>query len=223
MDVLIVEDHDETRELVRRALEERGMRVTEAGSCAEALAARSGGTFDAIVLDWSLPDGSGLEVCRRWRDDGDRTPVLMLSARGEVADRVHGLEGGADDYLRKPFAIAELVARVKALSRRGPRLEPETLRLGRLEIRPEERSVRLDGEEIPLTRREFAVLELLLTRRGRPVPAGEILSIVWGEETPSARASLDVILSRMRKKLAAGCEEPIRTHRGFGYSLNLES
>lgn len=222
MRILVVEDSAETRRMVQRVLEEAGHEADGAADLEAARKKAARGAYAAIVLDWMLPDGSGIALCREMRAAGDATPVLMLTARGDVEDRVTGLDSGADDYLRKPFAVAELLARLRALLRRGPRLDTDTVRIGGLEIRLSERRVLAEETEIPLTPREFAILELLLRRRGHAVSRTDILEVVWGEETRGAEASLEVLIGRLRRKLLSReGDGPIRTHRGFGYSIDF--
>lgn len=219
MKILIVEDHVETGQLVQRALGEQGVQARLAPDAAHAKASIAEETFDAIVLDWGLPDQSGPELCGEIRAAGNPTPILMLTARGEVSDRVDGLNAGADDYLRKPFAVAELLARLRALARRGPHVKPDRFSIGEVEVSVGERRVWVHGAEVPFTLREFSVLEFLLTRAGNAVSTSELLGAVWGEESAAARASLDVILSRMRRKLTFEKLQPIQTIRGYGYLL----
>jgi len=219
--VLIVEDHDETRELLVRVVERAGHQVDCAADVRGARSRLLGGGYDAVVLDWMLPDGSGLDLCRAMRAVRDTTPVLILTARGEVGERVEGLDAGADDYLRKPFAMAELLARLRALLRREARPTEPAVRRGALEIRRRERRVLLHGRPIVLTAREFAILELLARAGGNPVSRTDILEALWGEATGSAGASLEVLMSRLRHKLSTpGIGDPIRTHRGIGYALD---
>jgi len=221
--ILIVEDHAETRRMVERALREAGHAPDGASDLASARGRLAAGGYVLAVVDWMLPDGSGLDLCREMRCAGDPTPILVLTARGEVDDRVRGLDAGADDYLRKPFAVAELTARVRALLRRGPRLEVPVVKVGAAEVRLADRRVLLGGEDVPVTAREFAILEVLLRRAGQPVSRSDILHDVWGEDTDGAEASLEVLIGRLRRKLdPAGGDGPIRTHRGFGYSIQYE-
>jgi len=221
--ILVVEDHAETRRLLERALKEAGHTAESATDLATARSKAGAGGYGAIILDWMLPDGAGIDLCQELRKVHDTTPVLILTARGEVDDRVRGLDAGADDYLRKPFSVAELLARLRALLRRGPRLEAETVVLGRIEVRLAERRVLRDGDEVPLTGREFAILEVLLRRRGHVVPRSDILEAVWGEDTDSAGASLEVLMGRLRRKLTPEATESlIETQRGFGYLLRSE-
>lgn len=206
--------------MVERVLRDAGHATDGAGDLETARGRLAAGEYAAVVLDWMLPDGTGIDLCREIRARGSSLPVLILTARGGVDDRVEGLDAGADDYLRKPFAVAELLARVRALLRRGPRLEAPVVRLGPVEVRLAERRVLVDGRETPLTSREFAILEVLLRHRGRPVARADILQAVWGEETESASSSLEVLIGRLRRKLTpTGGEGLIQTHRGFGYSI----
>lgn len=221
MRILVVEDHREVRQFLEAVLREAGYTVDAVANRSEASRKIREGGYAGILLDWMLPDGSGPDLCREMREAGDPTPVLMLTARGDVEDRVHGLDAGADDYLKKPFAAAELRARVRALLRRGPRLEDPVFREGSVEIRFAERRLLADGEEIPMTAREFDILEALARQRGRVVSRSTILVSVWGSEDEGA-ASLEVLVARIRRKLdAAGCAELIRTHRGLGYSIGI--
>ncbi len=220
MRILVVEDHGPTRHMVEGALAEAGHITASAPDLARARALLDGGGFAAVVLDWMLPDGSGTDLLREMRREKDGTPVLLLTARGDIEDRVLGLDAGADDYLRKPFAVAELNARLRALLRRGPRLDSPVLRIGQAEFLLEQRQVRLHGREVPITLKEFAILEVLLRQRGRPVPRGVVMSSVWGAESERIGASLEVLVSRLRRKLAGAVPgELLRTHRGLGYSI----
>lgn len=216
--VLVVEDHLDTRRMVEGALREAGHTVVAAPDLETARNRLAEGGFTVVLLDWMLPDGSGPDLCREMRRDGDTTPVLVLTARGGVEDRVEGLDAGADDYLRKPFAVAELLARVRALTRRGPRVVEPVVAFGPVEIRLAERSVRVHGKEAPITAREMAILEVLLRHRGRAVSRSDILQAVWGSEDASG-ASLEVLIGRIRRKLGEAGETLLRTHRGFGYSI----
>ncbi|AKF07484.1 response regulator transcription factor [Sandaracinus amylolyticus] len=216
MRVLVVDDDPELLDLVVRALERDGHRVQGARSCADARSALSAGGADVIVLDVELPDGTGVALCRALRDEGERVPILLLTAHGEVPQRVAGLDAGADDFVAKPFAVAELRARVRALGRRGPVDRGVVHRAGGIELDLGARRARRDGAEVPLTTREWAIVELLAGRGGRVIARGEILDAVWGEITDEASASLDVLIARIRRKLGAGV---IRTLRGQGYAL----
>jgi len=221
--VLVVEDSGPTRDLLVRSLTSVHMEVVTAARLATGLRQALADPFDVIVLDLGLPDGDGLELCRELRGAGIETPILCLTARGEVSDRVRGLEAGADDYLRKPFALAELYARIRALARRAGQAPPRRIESGALAIDFPARRMLRSGREVPLTAREWAVLELLSARPGRLVTRDELLEGAWHEVTPAASESLGVILSRLRRKLGGadqGCA--IRTVRGEGFVLEMK-
>ena len=218
MRVLVVDDHADTRQLLARSLERApSYGVKAVGSCAEAEAALEQGSFDVIVLDVMLPDGSGIDLCYRLRAAKTHAPILLLTARGEVSDRVAGLDAGADDYLVKPFAVLELLARVKALARRGPVVRGRAVSFGPVTVDLEGRRVRVDGAEVPLTAKELAIVEALASRRG-VTTRDQLIESVWGELSESAQASLEVLMARIRRKLGRGAAA-LRTRRGIGYSL----
>lgn len=222
MRVLLVEDSAPTRDLLERSLGEAGIELVTAARVATGLRHAASAEFDVIVLDLMLPDGSGLDLCRELRARGIATPVLCLTARGEVADRVEGLDAGADDYLRKPFALAELHARVRALARRRGQAPPARLELRTVTIDFAARRLVRAGREAALTAREWAVLEVLAARAGRLVSRADLLEIVWRDSTGSSSESLDVIMSRLRRKLADPSRaECVRTVRGVGYVFEL--
>lgn len=205
--------------MIEAVLREAEYAVVPAGTISQARPHLLAGGIAAVVLDWMLPDGSGTDLCVEMRAAGDSTPILMLTARAGVEDRVVGLEAGADDFLKKPFAAAELRARVRALLRRGPRIVESRIELGPIEVRPASRLAIASGRELPLTAREFDILEVLLRHRGRVVTRSSLLIAVWGDDG-GAGESLDVLLARLRRKLAeAGAPDAIRTHRGVGYSV----
>jgi two-component system OmpR family response regulator len=220
--ILLIEDDAPTRSLIRRSLTARGHAIHDVDRAALGDALARGEEFDVLVIDIQLPDGDGLELCRELRRDGINTPILFLTARGGVGDRVAGLDAGADDYLRKPFALAELDARIRALGRRQGTAAPASLSGAGLEIDFSARVLRRDGDEVPMTAREWRVLEILAGRIGRVVTRGDLLSLAWGEVEPSSSDSLDVIMSRIRRKLGReGAPSPIRTVRGEGYVLEM--
>jgi DNA-binding response OmpR family regulator len=223
MRILIVEDQPDTRRMVEDALRDASFTVDSAADVESALTCLGVSEYDAVILDWMLPDGSGIDLCRRMRQEGQEVPVLFLTAKGDVADRVAGLNAGGDDYLRKPFAVAELIARLRALTRRrSPGMAPVN-RVGDAQVDLAARRVTLDEREVPLTAKEFALLECLLSRRGRAVARTDILRMVWDDPTLGAEASLEVLISRLRRKLSNSATPcPIRTHRGYGYSVPLE-
>jgi len=169
-----------------------------------------------------LPDGSGLDVCRWVRAQGMELPILVLTARNDVADRIAGLDAGADDYLGKPFAPEELGARLRALTRRGPRWTESRRSFGPLAIDRDRREVRGAKGNVPLTPRELDIVTLLAWSDGRVVPRDELLEAVWGDATESASASLEVLVARIRRKLSGGgAPEAIRTIRNVGYAWAL--
>ena len=216
MRILVVEDHEEVSELVERSLTRDGHRVARARNIAEADAHLADEGAEVIVLDLGLPDGSGLAWCRRIRAEGVRDPILVLTAQTDVPTRVAGLDAGADDFLAKPFAVAELRARIRALGRRGPLERRNELTRGNVHLDFAGRRARVDGKEVPLTAREWSIVELLESRAGRVVPRDDILDSVGGEQSAAGQASLEVLVGRIRKKLGA---EFIRTIRGRGYSV----
>lgn len=221
MRVLVIEDQAELREALQRRLGARGDVVHGARDLAEAEAwlAPNEAPFDVVVLDRGLPDGDGIDALARWRARGMNQPVLVLTAQREVADRVEGLGAGADDYLGKPFAMAELLARVTALGRRGERLPLTAERVGNLELDRGRREARREGVLIPLRAKEYAVLEFLLRRRGRLVSRGQLREHCWGESAASSNVEERTIAS-LRHKL--GLPALIHTRRGEGYILEEE-
>ncbi|HET7541017.1 MAG TPA: response regulator transcription factor [Polyangiaceae bacterium] len=220
MRILVVDDELEMRELLGRNLG-RAHGVKSVGTCKEAVASLAHARFDVLILDVMLPDGSGIDLCGKLRSEGVEAPILLLTARGEVRSRVAGLDAGADDYLAKPFALSELRARVAALGRRGPIRRDRAVVIGALVVDLEGRRVRVDGRALPLTARELAIVDLLATRRGKVVPREELIESVWGEVTDSARASLEVLIARIRQKLG-DCASLLQTVRGVGYLLGVD-
>jgi two-component system, OmpR family, response regulator MprA len=223
MKILVVDDERAVRESLRRALTLEGYDVELASDGAEALELLDDGaaTADAVVLDVLMPRLNGLEVCRRLRASGNRIPVLMLTSRDQVEDRVEGLDAGADDYVVKPFALEELLARVRALLRRsGSAAGEETLRFADLELDPVAHEVRRDGEPIELTRTEFSLLELFLRNPRQVLTRSVIFERVWGYDFGYASNSLDVYVGYLRRKTEIGGRPRlIQTIRGVGYAL----
>jgi DNA-binding response OmpR family regulator len=218
--ILVIEDSPPTREFLRADLQGCGHAVTFAARTSSGRSCARAEEFDIIVIDIMLPDGDGIDLCRELRAEGITTPILFLSARGEVGDRVAGLDAGGDDYLRKPFALAELHARIRALGRRGGVSSPSRLQIGGNAVDFTARRLIHEGRKVALTAREWEVLELLAARIGRLVPREEILDRAWPGAEPGSSESLDVIVSRLRRKLAGdGGRGPIRTVRGRGYVL----
>ena len=220
VNVLVVDDEQAVREAVARALRYEGYSVTTAADGQEALEAQALAPADAIVLDVLMPNLDGLEVCRRLRTAGDPVPVLMLTARETVPDRVAGLDAGADDYLVKPFALQELLARLRALLRRTLDSDSQALRFADLSLDPETREVRRGERDIDLTRTEFLLLELLLRNPKRVLTRELILERVWGYDFETSSNSLDVYIGYLRRKTEGGGEPRlIQTVRGVGYVM----
>ena len=220
--ILVVDDERALRDSLRRALALEGYEVELATDGQDALQRLAADPVapDAIVLDVLMPGLDGLEVARRLREAGDRTPILMLTARAEVEDRVAGLDAGADDYVVKPFALDELFARVRALLRRADREESEVLRFADLELEPATRDVRRGGERVELTRTEFALLELFLRNPRQVLTRSLIFERVWGYDFGLSSNSLDVYIGYLRRKTEAGGRPRlIYTVRGVGYAL----
>jgi two-component system, OmpR family, response regulator MprA len=221
MKILVVDDEPAVRESLRRALELEGYSVDLAADGVEALELfDSNGEPDAVILDILMPRMDGLETCRRLRREGHRVPVLMLTAREEVENRVAGLDAGADDYVTKPFALEELLARIRALLRRTPGGSGEALRFADLELDPRTREVRRGGEPIDLTRTEFSLLELFLLNPRQVLTRSLIFERVWGYDFGLSSNSLDVYIGYLRRKTeAGGAPRLIQTVRGVGYAL----
>ncbi len=221
MRILVVDDDAAVRESLRRALGLESYEVEIAGDGTEALERLSGEPeVDAVVLDVSMPRVDGLEVCRRLRRDGNALPVLMLTARDEVADRVAGLDAGADDYVVKPFALEELLARLRALLRRTAPDETAVLRFSDLELDPATRRAVRGGDPIELTRTEFGLLELFLRNPRQVLTRSVIFERVWGYDFGFGSNSLDVYIGYLRRKTEAGEKSRlIHTVRGVGYAL----
>jgi two-component system response regulator MprA len=219
--ILVVDDEPAVREALERILRMGGFEVALAGDGREALRMQSAAPADAIVLDVLMPHVDGLQACRHLRDTGDRTPVLMLTARDEVGDRVAGLEAGADDYLAKPFALDELLARIRALLRRsGWSGERRMLRFEDLELDTLAHEVRRGGRPIELTRTEYLLLELFLTHPRQVLTRSQIFDRVWGYDFGPTSNSLEVYVGYLRRKTeAAGEPRLLHTVRGVGYVL----
>lgn len=217
MRVLIVEDNADVRQLVSKALAKDGHVIVEACSAAEADNLLAQNRFELLILDLGLPDGDGLRICRGLRAKGSTLPILVLTAHSSIPSKVSGLDAGADDFLGKPFAVAELRARVRALLRRTGATRPVVVELPEARLDFAAKRAWSGQTEVPLTAREWALLELLMARRGRVVSRLEILESLWGAPSAAAAASLEVIIGRMRKKLGVGT---IRTIRGEGYAVS---
>jgi two-component system, OmpR family, response regulator MprA len=220
--ILVVDDEAAVRESLRRALALEGYEVELAADGAEALYRLDTGAVhpDAIVLDVLMPNVDGLETARRLRGAGNRIPILMLTARDEIEARVAGLDAGADDYVVKPFALAELLARLRALLRRTTNGAGEILQFADLELDPATREVKRDGQQIELTRTEFSLLELFMLNPRQVLTRSLIFERVWGYDFGLSSNSLDVYIGYLRRKTEAGGRPRlIQTVRGVGYAL----
>jgi two-component system, OmpR family, response regulator MprA len=219
--IMVVDDEPAVRESLRRALSLEGYDVELAGDGVEALEAmRENGDPDAILLDVLMPRLDGLELARRLRSRGVRTPILMLTARDEIRDRVAGLDAGADDYVVKPFALEELLARVRALLRRTDPGAGEVLRYADLELDPRSHEATRGGEPLELTRTEFSLLELFMLNPRQVLTRSVIFERVWGYDFGYGSNSLDVYIGYLRRKTEAGGRPRlIQTVRGVGYAL----
>ncbi|HEY0388226.1 MAG TPA: response regulator transcription factor [Gaiellales bacterium] len=217
--LLVIEDDPAIARLLEVELLEAGYRVEVAGTGQEGLAALERQQPDAVILDVRLPDTDGLSVCRAARRSGRSMPILMLTALDRVGDRVIGLDAGADDYLAKPFAIEELLARLRALHRRAGDDGPE-LETGGLRLDPDTREASFGGRELDLTAREFDLLAFLMHAPGRVFTREQIYEGVWGYSYLGDSKVIDYFISTLRRKLGAGTDDPpIRTVRGVGYTV----
>jgi two-component system OmpR family response regulator len=216
--VLLVDDDDRVLRLLTKLLNSEGYTCDRAGSGSRAVELAHEHEYSVIVLDVRLPDIDGFAVCRQLRDAGCWAPILMLTARGELGDRVTGLDAGADDYLPKPFENAELLARLRSLTRRNLAPRPTVLVAGDLRLDPSDRSVSRAGQLIGLTTKEFALLEYLMRRAGTVVPRAELLDAIWGGHY--GPKVVDVYVSYLRDKIDRPFDvSSIRSVRGIGYQL----
>jgi two-component system OmpR family response regulator len=220
MRLLVVEDNDKLRASLKRGLEQEGYAVDLAPDVSEArvLIETVGDGYDAVVLDRMLPDADGISFCSSLRRSGSRLPILMLTARDGVKDRVEGLDAGADDYLVKPFSFDELTARLRALLRRPRKPVRMVLSAGPVTLDPSTREVAVSGHRVPLTSKEFGFLQLLMREPGRVFTREQITRSLWDQEFDAYSNVVDVHVKNVRRKLAeAGADDPIETLRGAGY------
>ena len=222
MQVLVVEDEQQMAELLRRTLEEEGHHVIVASNGREGLDIARCSPFDVIVLDVMLPGMDGITVARQLRESRVQTPILMLTARDAPSDIVKGLDCGADDYLTKPFSIDILLARVRAVSRRGAVARPVWLEIGGVKLDPASRLVTRDGQVLGLTPREYKLLELLMRNPGRAISRDTILESVWGFGTEVNENTLEVFMRLLRIKVDTSQPKLIQTIRGFGYMMRAQ-
>jgi DNA-binding response OmpR family regulator len=220
MRVLVVEDDQPLVRIMTKSLESNGFEVTSAFDGEDGLRAARDDRPDAIVLDLQLPRLNGVDLCRRLRSEGNAVPILLLTARCTVPDRIGGLDAGADDYLVKPFSLGELAARLRALGRRG-RTTPQVIEAGSLQLDTAAREARVEGRPVELTGTEFALLEYLMQNAGQVLSRDQLREEVWGEGFEPASNVVDIYVHYVRRKLkAAGLEvDPIRTVRGLGYAF----
>jgi two-component system, OmpR family, copper resistance phosphate regulon response regulator CusR len=222
MRLLLVEDDAELAAVVTAGLREHGYQVRGAASHAEGRVQAGDGDFDLVILDVMLPGGSGFDLCRELRAGGLSAPILMLTARDTIDDRVTGLDVGADDYLTKPFAFRELLARIRALARRRRDLEPEVIAIADLEVDLSRRRVARAGKEIELTAKEFALLACFVEHRDRVIDRALITAHVWDDNHDPFTNVLEVLIRRLRRKIDDGFEPKlIHTFRGAGYRLGV--
>jgi DNA-binding response OmpR family regulator len=220
MRVLVIEDDRRMASLLEQGLREEGNQVTLAHNGVEGLSIALQPTFDVIVLDLMLPGMDGFELTRRLRQEGTRTPVLMLTARDAPIDMVKGLDLGADDYVTKPFALDVLLARIRAAARRGPATQSVVLKAGTLSMNTASRSIQVDGRGVTLTRTEYSILEVLMRRRDRVVTREELLAEIWGDRGDVESNTLDAFMKLIRGKIDLSSESRlIQTVRGVGYIL----
>jgi two-component system OmpR family response regulator len=223
MRVLVVEDERKLGELLRRGLGEEGYAADLADRGEEALWMAQAVSYDAIVLDVMLPGADGFEICRRMRGNGVWSPVLMLTARDAVDDRVSGLDAGADDYLAKPFAFEELLARLRALTRRAPAERPPVLEVGDLRLDPASHTAWRGDQELVLSAKEFALLELFMRRPGLTLSRTQLLDGAWDMAFESRSNVIDVYIRYLREKIDRPFgRDSIETIRGVGYRLRVE-
>jgi DNA-binding response OmpR family regulator len=220
MRILLVEDDHDLARLLDTGLTELGFRVERAANYQEARTRVSFGAFDVIVVDVMLPGGLGFDLCREWRRRSLETPILILTARDAIEDRVTGLEAGADDYLTKPFAFQELVARLRALARRPGGMQPEIIRIADLEVNLATREVRRGELSVNLTAKEFALLEFFVRHAGHVVDRSAISAYVWDDNHDPFTNVLEALVRRLRRKIDDPFDKKlIHTLRGAGYRL----
>jgi DNA-binding response OmpR family regulator len=226
MKILLVEDEARLATAVRRVLDDEGYATDWAADGADGLHRAENGEYDVILLDVMLPSYDGYEIARRLRNDGSTVPILMLTARDGIQDRVRGLDAGADDYLVKPFALAELLARVRALGRRakmGSATESPVLTVADLELDLRSREARRGTRRIELTAREFALLETLMRHPGQVMSRSQLLDSVWSYDAVTESNVVDIYIHYLRNKIDKGFDRKlIRTVRGMGYAIRAD-
>lgn len=221
MKVLVIEDEPKIAQALKKGLEQERFSVELALDGEDGLAAAEVDDYDLIILDRMLPGVDGMEICRQLREQGKHVPILMLTAKDQVRDRVEGLNAGADDYLVKPFAFDELLARMRALLRRPAATHDAILRVGDLEMDPVAYKVTRAGKDIHLSQKEFALLEYLMRHPGQVFSKDKLIDHVWEYDTDVLPNNVEVFIGYLRRKIDTPFEAPalIHTHRGFGYSI----
>jgi len=219
--LLLVEDERRLAERLARGLREEGFAVDSAATCRAGRERAADNEYDLVLLDLGLPDGSGIELLRRWRREGMDAPVLILTARDLVDEKVEGLDAGADDYLTKPFAFEEVLARVRALLRRRAAPPRSLLEMGDLQLDRDGRQAQQGGQPLDLTPKELALLEYFMLHPGVALSRGRIAEHVWDETYEARSNTIDVIVARLRRKIESG-ERLIHTVPGVGYVLRRE-
>lgn len=223
MRILVVEDEPAAAKILAKGLREHAYAVDIAADADTAMEQLESSDYDLVILDVLLPRMNGIDLCRRIRADGSAVPILMLTARGGLDDRVQGLDAGADDYLSKPYDFPELLARVRAVLRRGPVLEPAELMFDDLVVDTRGRRVTRAGRQIQLTTKEYALLEYLMRRRNQIVGRADIAEHVWDETFDSVSNLIDVYIQRLRRKIDDNqTVKLIQTRRGAGYTLSID-
>ncbi len=222
MRILLVEDDTQLLNVLQRALRGHGHAVDTAMTAGGALEAATTTEYSVMILDRELPDGDGTSVCRGLRERGVHVPILLLTVRDSLADRVEGLDAGADDYLTKPFEFEELFARLRALARRMPAVHGSVITFADLEVDTRSYTARRAGEPLDLTRKEYMTLEILARNVGRVVSRAEITEYVWNDLRDPVSNALEVTVNRLRAKVDARNPALIHTRRGAGYYLGLE-
>ncbi|CAM4030702.1 response regulator transcription factor [Roseateles saccharophilus] len=219
MKILVIEDQERLGRFLQQGLSECSYTVTWVRNCADASDALAESSYDAIVLDLGLPDGDGLDLLRRWRASGFKEPVLILSARDGVQDRVKGLDLGADDYLPKPFSLEELLARVRSLVRRQSTVKQVVFEHAGIRLDLLSHTVQMNGKPVDLTSREYALLEVFMQNQGRILPRTLISEKIWSSHYDVDTNLLDVYMSRLRAKLEVPGKQLFKTVRGVGYQF----
>lgn len=217
MKVLVVEDEHKIANSIKKGLEQENFTVNIAYDGEEGYDLASSENHDVIILDLMLPKMTGIEVCKKLRKDGNHTPVLILTAKGEIRDKVEGFDTGADDYLVKPFAFEELLARIRALGRRPQKISNSKLVIGELELDSNSFEVKYKGKSVELSRKEFSILEYLMRNVGKVISKDMIIAHVWDYESDVLPNTVEVFVGYLRDKVG---KDTIRTIRGFGYKID---